>query len=113
MALGVEKDDVVFVLSIIFLVSANAARYVCADVVFVDVNSTTGLMTAQTLEDAILKNKDKNLKAVINVHLAGQYENLDEICKVARNYGLFIIEDAAHAIGTHYISKEGSSYPIG
>ncbi|MFM8453395.1 MAG: UDP-4-amino-4,6-dideoxy-N-acetyl-beta-L-altrosamine transaminase [Gammaproteobacteria bacterium] len=113
LVLDITKNDVVLVPAITFLASANAARYVGADVVFVDVDPTTGLMTAQTLEDAILKNKDKNLKAVINVHLAGQCEDLDEICKVARNYGLFIIEDAAHAIGTHYISKEGSSYPIG
>ena len=113
LALDITKNDVILVPAITFLASANAVRYVGADVVFVDVDPTTGLMTAQTLEDAILKSKGKNLKAVINVHLAGQCEDLDEICKVARNYGLFIIEDTAHAIGTHYISKEGSSYSIG
>ncbi len=113
LALDITKNDVVFVPAITFLASANAVRYVGADVVFVDVDPTTGLITPQTLEDAIIKNKNKNLKAVINVHLAGQCDDLDEICKVARNYGLFIIEDAAHAIGTHYISKEGRSYPIG
>jgi len=113
LALGVEKDDIVFVPAITFLASANAVRYVGAEVVFVDVDPTTGLMTGQTLEDAIIKNKDKNLKAVINVHLAGQCEDLQKIHTVARDYGLLIIEDAAHAIGTHYISKEGSSYPIG
>lgn len=113
LALDVCQHDVVLVPAITFLASANAARYVGAEVVFVDVDPTTGLMTAQTLEDAILKNKDKNLKAVINVHLAGQCENLEMICKVARKYGLRIIEDAAHAIGTCYISEAGNSYPIG
>jgi len=113
LALDICQNDVVLVPAITFLASANTVRYVGAEVVFVDVDPTTGLMTAQTLEDAILKNKDKNLKAVINVHLAGQCENLEMICKVARKYGLRIIEDAAHAIGTCYISEAGDSYPIG
>lgn len=113
LALNITKNDVVLVPAITFLASANAVRYVGADAIFVDVDPTTGLMTEETLEEAILKNKEKNLKAIINVHLAGQCEDLDEICKVARSYGLFIIEDAAHAIGTYYTSKEGSSYPIG
>ncbi|MDP4840371.1 MAG: UDP-4-amino-4,6-dideoxy-N-acetyl-beta-L-altrosamine transaminase [Alphaproteobacteria bacterium] len=113
LALDITKNDVVLVPAITFLASANAVRYVGADVVFVDVDPTTGLMTAETLEEVIIQNKNKNLKAVINVHLAGQCENLEKIAVIARKYGLLIIEDAAHAIGTHYISKEGSSYPIG
>lgn len=112
--LGIGKGDIVLVPAITFLASANAVRYVNADVVFVDVDSNTGLMTAENLEKAIKENKSKNLKAVINVHLAGQCEDLEEICKVARKHNLLIIEDAAHAIGTHYISKENNaSYPIG
>ena len=113
LALDITKNDVVLVPAITFLASANAVRYVGGDVVFVDVDPTTGLMTAETLEEAIIQNKNKNLKAIINVHLAGQCENLEKIAVIARKYGLLIIEDAAHAIGTHYISKEGSSYPIG
>lgn len=113
LALDITENDVILVPAITFLASANAARYARADVVFVDVDPITGLMTAQTLEDAILKNKDKNLKAVINVHLAGQCEDLQKIHTVARDYGLLIIEDAAHAIGTRYISEDGSSHPIG
>jgi UDP-4-amino-4,6-dideoxy-N-acetyl-beta-L-altrosamine transaminase len=113
LALGICQNDVVLVPAITFLASANAVRYVGADVVFVDVDPTTGLMTAQNLEDAILQNKDKNLKAVINVHLAGQCESLEKIGHIARKYNLFIIEDAAHAIGTQYIAENGISYPIG
>lgn len=113
LALDIAQNDVVFVPSITFLASANVVRYVGAEVVFVDVDPTTGLMTAEGLEETILNNKNKNLKAVINVHLAGQCEHLEKIGKIARKYNLFIIEDAAHAIGTNYISEEGHSYPIG
>ena len=113
LALGIKARDVVLVPAITFLASANAARYVEADVVFVDVDPTTGLMTSDTLEEAILNNKDKNLKAVVNVHLAGQCENLEKIYKVARKHNLLIIEDAAHAIGTIYIDENDARYPIG
>lgn len=113
LALGISAGDVVLVPSITFLASANAARYIGADVVFVDVDPTTGLMTSETLQAAIAKHFDKNLKCVVNVHLAGQCENLREIYNVAKACGLFIIEDAAHAIGTNYVDENGTKHPIG
>lgn len=112
-AMGVKAGDVVLVPAITFLASANAARYVGADVVFVDVDQATGLMTAETLEEAILMHKEKSLKAVVNVHLAGQCEDLESIQKVAKKYNLLVVEDAAHAIGTNYVDKNGTQYPIG
>lgn len=113
LGLKVGVGDVVLVPAITFLASANAARYVGADVVFVDVDPETGLMTAETLEDAILNNKNKKLKAVVNVHLAGQCENLEAIYNVAKRYDLLLIEDAAHAIGTAYLDSNGKRHPIG
>ncbi len=113
LALGIKTGDVVLVPAITFLASANAARYVGADVAFVDVDPSTGLMTAQTLEATILQYKGKPLKAVVNVHLAGQCENLEAIHTIAKKHNLLIIEDAAHAIGTIYIDESGERHPIG
>lgn len=113
LALDIKNDDVVLVPAVTFLATANAVRYVNADIVFVDVDPNTGLMTAKTLEEAILKNKHRNLKALINVHLAGQCDNLEKIFKVARDHNLLIIEDAAHAIGTIYVSEDNSKHYIG
>lgn len=113
LVLGIKVGDVVLVPAITFLASANAARYVGAGVAFIDVDPSTGLITAQTLEAAILKYKDKPLKAVVNVHLAGQCENLEAIHTVAKKHNLLIIEDAAHAIGTIYIDENGEQNPIG
>lgn len=113
LALGVSPGDVVLVPSITFLASANAARYVGADVAFVDVDPTTGLMTPETLKSAIAKHHDKNLKAVVNVHLAGQCEDLESLYNIAKERGLFIIEDAAHAIGTVYVDHSGRECPVG
>ncbi len=113
LALGIKEGDTILVPAITFLASANAVRYVGADVVFVDVDPTTGLMTAETLKAAILLHRSKNLKALVNVHFAGQCENLEAIYTVAKEYNLLIIEDAAHAVGTAYIDSKGKNHPIG
>lgn len=114
LALDVGPGDVVVVPAITFLASANAARFVGADVVFADVDPDTGLLTAATLEQAITSYSDPSkIKAVINVHLNGQCENLEAIYAVAQKYGLYVVEDAAHAIGTHYIDSTGQKHSIG
>ncbi|AIK96933.1 UDP-4-amino-4,6-dideoxy-N-acetyl-beta-L-altrosamine transaminase [Candidatus Odyssella acanthamoebae] len=113
LALNIGVNDVVLVPAITFLASANAARYVGADVVFVDVDPKTGLMTPETLKVAITAHKDKNLKAVVNVHLAGQCEDLEKIHEISRQHGLWLIEDAAHALGTIYTDSTGQDHFIG
>jgi len=113
LALGVGPGDSVLVPAITFLASANAVRFTGADVVFVDIDRTTGLITPETLEDAINKNPNTNFKAFINVHFAGQCANLEDIHAFAKKHTLKIIEDAAHAIGTSYIDSKGISHHIG
>lgn len=117
MALGIKKGDVVIVPSMTFVATANAVLYAGADVIFADIDETTGLMTAETIEKAIhlfSKSYDvKKIKAIINVHYAGQCENLRNIYDVARKYNLKIIEDAAHAIGTKYIDESGELFKVG
>lgn len=117
MALDIKKGDVVIVPSMTFVATANAVLYAGADVIFADIDETTGLMTAQTIEKAIeifaKSNSINNIKAIINVHYAGQCEDLKAIYDVACKYNLRIIEDAAHAIGSVYIDKNGEKYKVG
>jgi len=114
LALGIGPGDGVVVPAITFLASANAARYVGADVIFADVDPKTGLMTVSTLESALNSYQGPSqIKAVVNVHLNGQCEDLEAIYQVAKGHNLSIVEDAAHAIGTIYINRLGQKYPIG
>ncbi|PIZ34038.1 MAG: UDP-4-amino-4,6-dideoxy-N-acetyl-beta-L-altrosamine transaminase [Alphaproteobacteria bacterium CG_4_10_14_0_8_um_filter_37_21] len=112
-ALNVGPGDTILVPAITFLASANAVRFTGADVVFVDVDPDTALITVQALEDAIKKKPNANFKALINVHFAGQCADLQAIYAFAQKYGLKIIEDGAHAIGTSYVDSKGKSHPIG
>lgn len=114
LALDIKKGDQVIVPAITFLATANAVRYVDAEVVFADVDPETGLMTAETLERAIQNSESRaDIKAIINVHFAGQCENLEEIAAVAKKYNLRLVDDSAHAIGTNYVNNEGAISPIG
>jgi dTDP-4-amino-4,6-dideoxygalactose transaminase len=58
-----------------------------------------------------LKNKiNKNTKAILVVHLYGKCCNMDEICTIARNNDLFIIEDCAQAHGSMFKNKKAGSF---
>jgi len=101
LALDVGPGDSVIVPAITFLATANAVRQTGADVVFADVDPDTGIMTAQTLADAFGKAKSP-VKAVAVVHLGGQPAQLDDIAKVCKQHGAYLVEDACHAIGSTF-----------
>jgi UDP-4-amino-4,6-dideoxy-N-acetyl-beta-L-altrosamine transaminase len=101
LALELGPGDKVIVPTITFLATANAARFVGAEVVFSDVDPATGLMTPENLE-RVLEREGKSLKAVFPVHLAGQIPDLPAISQIAREQKLAIVEDASHAIGAVY-----------
>lgn len=72
--------------------------------VFADVQYETANIDPNDIEHRVTE----KTKAIICVHWAGYPCDLDEIHKIARDYGLVVIEDAAHAIGAAYRGK-----PIG
>lgn len=100
LALDVQPGEVVIAPSITFLATANCARYVGADVVFADVDPDSGLMTPQTLADAIERVGERRLRAVLPVHLRGDACDLPALAALARGAGAVLVEDAPHALGT-------------
>lgn len=98
LALGIKEYDEVITTPITFLASANCARYVGAKVVFADIDKET----ANISPDEIKKHITKNTRAIISVHFAGQSCDMEEISKIAKEHDLFVVEDAAHAIGSVY-----------
>ena len=110
--LGVEQGHRVAVPANTFLATANAVRFVGAEVLFVDVDPETGLMTTETLRSA-LESCEDHVVGVIPVHFAGQVADPEGIRDVARQNGLFVIEDASHAIGTVYQDGAGTEHAAG
>jgi UDP-4-amino-4,6-dideoxy-N-acetyl-beta-L-altrosamine transaminase len=100
MALGVGPGDAVIAPSITFLATANCARYVGADVVFADVDPDTGLMTPDTLAEAMGRLGGRRLRAVLPVHLRGDVCDLPGLARLAADAGAVLVEDAPHALGS-------------
>jgi UDP-4-amino-4,6-dideoxy-N-acetyl-beta-L-altrosamine transaminase len=112
MALRLGPEDRVIVPSVTFLATANAARYVGAEVVFADVDADTALLTPATLEAALARAGGK-AKVVMPVHFGGRTADLAGIAAVAERHGLAVVEDAAHAIGTSYGRGNEPRTPVG
>ena len=100
LALGVQSGDAVIAPSITFLATANCARYVGADVVFADVDPQSGLMTPETLAEALSRVGGRRLRAVLPVHLRGDVCDLPALAALAEQSGAVLVEDAPHALGS-------------
>lgn len=98
LALGLGNGDSVVVPTTTFAATANAARFVGAEVVFADVAPDNGLLTVDTLKDAIARSVG-SIRAVLPVHLGGQVCDMPAIGAFARANGLAVVEDACHALG--------------
>ncbi|HEY4113511.1 MAG TPA: UDP-4-amino-4,6-dideoxy-N-acetyl-beta-L-altrosamine transaminase [Rhizomicrobium sp.] len=110
-ALNLGPGTKVVVPTITFLATASAPHLNGAEIVFADVDSATGLMTAETLSEAVARGG--RIDAVFNVHLNGQCGDLEAIATIARKHGARIVDDACHAVGTAYVSRDGAIQPIG
>lgn len=98
LTLNVRPGDEVIVPSLTFIATANAVRYVGAEPVFVDVDPGTWCIDPEEIEQSITS----RTKGVIAVHLYGHPADMDRINVVAKKYGLWVIEDAAEAVGASY-----------
>mgnify|MGYP001442763753 CR=1 FL=1 len=113
-AMKLEKGDVVVVPTITFLATANGPALAGADVVFADVDPETGLMTPETLEEAIERGtKIGNVRAAFPVHMAGQCCDMGGLAAVAKKYDIQLVEDAAHALGATVAQPDGREIMIG
>jgi UDP-4-amino-4,6-dideoxy-N-acetyl-beta-L-altrosamine transaminase len=114
LALGIGPGDSVIVPSQTFVATANAARYVGAEVVFSDVSPTTGLLRREDLEQAIARAAKKGrCAAIFPVHINGQCVDMRMIAEIAGRHGLRVVEDACHAIGGSELAENGEWHPVG
>ena len=102
--LDVKLGDEVICQSFTFSASANPICYQGATPVFVDSEPDTWNMSPHALEDAIKDRmkKGKKPKAIILVHLYGMPAKIDQIMKIANQYNIPVIEDAAEAMGSKF-----------
>jgi dTDP-4-amino-4,6-dideoxygalactose transaminase len=104
MASGIKEGDEIITTTYTFFATAGAIARLGAKPVFVDIFDNDCNIDVSLIENKIT---DKT-KAIIPVHLYGKCANMDEILKIAKKYGLKIIEDACQAIGSKYKFEDGS-----
>jgi len=107
LAVGAGSHSSLVTSPITFVASANAALYVGAKPLFVDIDPDTVNLSSTALAKTLEENP--NVTIVIPVHYAGLPCDMVEIKALADKTGAIVIEDAAHALGSHY--PDGS--PVG
>lgn len=108
LALGLGKGDWLWTTPITFVASANCGRYCDANIDFVDINPLTGLISIEELRKKLEKAKKESTlpKVLIVVHHTGTSCEMNSIQKLAVKYNFKVIEDASHALGAKYNSKQ-------
>jgi UDP-4-amino-4,6-dideoxy-N-acetyl-beta-L-altrosamine transaminase len=111
LALDLGPEDRLWTSPITFVASANCGRYCGAEVDFVDIEPSTGLMCVKALAAKleIAEHEGTLPKVVIPVHLCGTSCDMASIAALAERYGFAVIEDASHAIGGSYQQKRVGS----
>lgn len=105
-ALNIGPGDEVIVPSYTFAATINAVILAQATPVVVDVDYETGGINPEEIN----KNITNKTRAVIPVHLYGLAAEIEEIMKLAKTHGLFVVEDAAEAVGVRINGKHAGTF---
>lgn len=115
-ALGIGPGDEVITAANSFIATSEAITMTGAKPVFCDIDENTYNIDPEKVNELLKEratNKKSRLtelpKAIIPVHLYGQPVDMDSILKIARDYNLYVIEDAAQAHGAVYYSRQSSA----
>ena len=100
-ALGIGPGDEVITTTHTFTATAEVVRYLGADVKLVDIDPATLNIDLAQLEAAITP----KTKAIMPVHYAGLAVDMDAVQAIARQHGVKVVEDAAHALPTTWRGK--------
>ena len=105
-AKGIGKGDEVITTPFTFCATANVIMHVQAKPVLIDIDPISLCIDPAQIQ----KNITQNTKALIPVHYGGHPCDMDKLYNICKKFGLFLLEDAAHAIGAEYKGKKIGSF---
>lgn len=111
-ALGVGQQDVVLVPDWTFSATVNAVLLVGAVPHFVDIHDLDWGLSPERLRHLFETQPTsylERIKAIVPVHALGHPADMDPIVEVARSFGVFVVEDAAGALGSEYAGRHAGT----
>lgn len=112
MALEIGEGDGVVTTPFTFFATAGSIARLKARPVFCDIDERSFNISPVKLEELLQnksgKKKSSSIKAVIPVHLYGQCAEMDPVLKLTKQHNLWVVEDAAQAIGSEYPASSGA-----
>lgn len=112
--LGIGPGQEVIVPTVTFIAAVNPVKYVGAEPIFMDCDDTLN-MDMDKLEEflenecdfidgkVINKETNKQIKAIIVVHVFGNPANMEKLMKIKEKYNLKVVEDSTEALGSYYL----------
>ena len=101
-SLGIKQGDEVIIPDFTFPATGNVVALVGAKPILVDIDLMTYNIDATRIEEKITP----RTKAIVPVHEFGQSADMDPILDIAKKHNLFVIEDAACALGAEYKARK-------
>jgi dTDP-4-amino-4,6-dideoxygalactose transaminase len=109
-AAGVQPGDQVITTPLSFLASASAIVRTGASPVFSDIDPATFNLDPGQIEKNLRSANSRKLRALLPVHLYGQCADMDSFRRLAGEFHLALVEDAAQAIGSAWGSQRAGSF---
>lgn len=106
LAVGIGPGDEVIVPDMTWVATAAAVAYTGAEPIFADVEEDSWCLDAASVRKLI----SPRTKAIIPVHLYGHPTRMDGITRLAEEFGLRVIEDAAPSIGAEFGGRRTGSF---
>jgi dTDP-4-amino-4,6-dideoxygalactose transaminase len=104
MALDLQPGDEVILPVFTYVATAEVIALLKLNPVFIDVDEDTFNIDINQIEGKITR----RTRAIVPVHLFGQCADMEPVLEIADKYGLYVIEDAAQALGAEYAFSDGS-----
>ncbi len=121
---GVKQGDLVLTQALSFIATCNAISYIGAEPCFIDVDSSTLGLSAQSLESFLQfstyikgqvcfeKSTNKRISACVPMHTFGFPTEIDAIVEICSKYYIPVVEDSAESIGSIYKNKHTGTFGL-